>query len=93
MKIQLIHQDSENTSDYIFNAEPTDSFGTFGGEYSIDNYTYSEFGLDLEDVSIHNVSKKQIQGLGVAIINHLLICGYDFEFMYDENGKYLKTKE
>lgn len=78
----------------LFDAEPSDSFGTFGGEYYQDDGSlYSEFGLDLENVSISNVSGQQLQALGLTIINHLLICGYDFEFGKDENGKYLKTKE
>ena len=78
----------------LFDAEPSDSFGTFGGEYYQDDGSlYSEFGLDLENVSIYNISRQQIQALGLTIINHLMVGGYDFEFGKDENGKYLKTKE
>lgn len=80
--------------DKIFDADPSDILTTFGGEYyQDDNNLYSEFGLDLGDISIYNISRLQIQKLGVEIINHLLTCGYDFEFGKDENGKYLKTKE
>lgn len=72
--------------------EHDDQFSTFGGEYWDDNYQFVDYGLDLGDVSFSSISAKQMKHLGLAIINHLITCGHDFEIAKDHNGEYLRQK-
>jgi hypothetical protein len=72
-------------------AESSDSFSSFGGEYWDDDYKFADYGLDLGDISISNISPEQYKGLALEMINHLLINGYRFELRdnKDGNGEYL----
>ena len=70
--------------------EPCDQFSTFGGEYWDRDYQFVDYGLDLGDVAFYSISAKQMKHLGLAIINHLMTCGHDFEIAKDHNGEYLR---
>lgn len=67
-------------------AEPSDSFSSFGGEFWDGYYEFKDYGLDLGDISINNLSPEQFKGLAIEMINHLLINGYSFEICNDKNG-------
>ncbi len=71
-------------------AEPSDSFTTFGGEYWDGEYHFQEYGLELGDIPIYQISPKQMMDLGLGIINHLMTNGYDFKIGADVNGLYIK---
>lgn len=85
MKINLNKEDQVEAE-----AEPSDSFLTFGGEYWDGEYHFQDYGLDLGSVSIYHVKPKQYMSLGLSIINHLMTNGYDFSVGKDYNGAYIK---
>ena len=85
-----IFDNREQSGQIEASAEPADSFTTFGGEYWDNDYKFAEYGLDLGDIAVFNVSPKQYMALGLTIVNHLMTNGYDFEIDKDVNGSFLK---
>lgn len=73
-------------------AEISDSFSTFGGEFSDGESHFANYGLDLGEISISDISPAQYKSLAVDIINHLLVNGYRFEILDNRqgNGEYLR---
>lgn len=72
-------------------AELSDNFSTFGGEFWDGFYDFKDYGLDIGDITISNISPEQYKRLALEMVNHLLINGYCFELKDDKdgNGKYL----
>lgn len=88
MKI-IIYDDSicEETFEICLN-----NISVYGGEYWDDSYQFSDYGIQLEDVTIAELTPEQYKKLGIQIINHLMSNGHRFEIRNDRNGngEYLK---
>lgn len=54
---------------------------TFGGESYIDDIEWSEYGIQLGDLSISGLTPETIKRLGIIIINHLILNGHRFEIV------------
>jgi len=65
---------------------------TFGGEYWDDDYQFSDYGVQLGNLSISKLTPEEFKDLGIKIINHLMSNGHGFEIRNDRNGngEYLK---
>lgn len=89
MKV-IIYDDSicEETFEICLN-----NISVYGGEYWDDSYQFSDYGIQLEDVTIAELTPEQYKRLGVQIIDHLLSNGHDFEFYNcnQGNGKRFKA--
>lgn len=66
--------------------EDSSCINTFGGEDSHKDYSFAEYGIQIGDLTISEITPEQMKTLGVAIINHLLSNGHDFEFYNDNQG-------
>lgn len=87
-----INDEREQHGHISCRADSSDDFSTFGGEYWIDDDHYCDYGLDCNDVVFYGLNARQYKNLGLAIINHLMVNGYDFEIGRDHNGDYLREK-
>lgn len=68
-----------------FNIDPY-NISTYGGESWIDDYEIREYGIQIGDLTIAEINPEEMKKLGVAIINHLMANGHEFEFYNDNQG-------
>lgn len=68
-----------------FNIDPY-NISTYGGESWIDDFELKEYGIQIGDLTIAEITPEQMKMLGVAIINHLMSNGHQFEFYNDNQG-------
>ena len=84
MKVYL--KDEEFDIDpYSISTDPY-SISTYGGESWIGDYEMKEYGIQIGDLTIAEISPEDIKKLGVCIINHLMANGHEFEFYNDNQG-------
>ncbi len=62
------------------------NISTYGGESWIDEYEFKEYGIQIGDLTIHEITPEDMKKLGVCIINHLMANGHEFEFYNDNQG-------
>ena len=77
------HIHKEGSED--FDIDPY-NISTYGGEGWIDDFFLDEYGIQIGDLSISEITSKRMKELGVCIINHLLANGHLFEFYNDNQG-------
>lgn len=66
--------------------ESAPSINTFGGEDWVDDYEFREYGIQIGELTISEISPEEMKKLGVAIIDHLMANGHEFEFYNDNQG-------
>lgn len=64
---------------------------TFGGED--ENLGIKEYGIQIGDLTIRELTPYQMKSLGVLIINHLMANGHRVSIGQDVNGDYLKFND
>ena len=70
----------QNNEAGYYELEKEDFIGTYGGEGWLDHdYHFAEYGIQLGDVSIEEITPKQMIRLAQVIVDHLLINGHRFE--------------
>ena len=84
----------DNTENSVkFNTSDLD-IHTFGGEIHDDMGIWDAYGIQLGDLTIHDLQSPQMIELGVTIINHLIVNGHNFEFSdKDPYHKFLEYKK
>ena len=61
---------------------------TFGGQGWLDSEWYvDEYGIQLGDVSVHNIPSSLMIHLAIAMVNHLRTNGHEFEFVPDPTSQ------
>lgn len=56
---------------------------SFGGEFYLEDELIDEYGIQLGDISIHNINSALLSQLACQVVNHLRLNGHDFEFVPD----------
>ncbi len=59
--------------------------GTFGGEYRDEWGTYSEYGIQIDNVAVDGLNPDEFKKLAVLMINHLIVNGHSFELIANPN--------
>lgn len=54
---------------------------TFGGESYIDDIEWSEYGIQLGDLSISGLTPETTKKLAIILINHLILNGHNFDII------------
>jgi len=57
---------------------------TFGGED--ESLDIKEYGIQIGDLTMSDLTPWQMKELGVKIINHLISNGHNFDILDDRNG-------
>jgi len=66
--------------------------GTFGGESRLtDDFELRDYGIQLGDLTLSDLSPEEIKDLAIIIINHLGVCGHRFELGFHQDGQYIKA--
>lgn len=58
----------------------------YGGEAWVDDFEIREYGIQLGDLSLCELTPEEYKSLGIQIINHLMSNGHNFEIRNDRNG-------
>ena len=66
-----------------------DFINVYGGEYWDDDYQFSDYGIQLGDLTIANLTPQELKQIGLGIINSLLINGHQFELGRHQDGQYI----
>jgi hypothetical protein len=54
---------------------------TFGGEAWVGDIEFAEYGISFGDHSVHGLTPKQAIALARVLLDHLMLCGHDFEIV------------
>lgn len=63
-----------------------DLINSFGGEVWDEDICIREYGLQLGDLSLGDITPEEYRNIGTLIINHLMANGRKFEFIRTQNG-------
>ena len=55
--------------------------GTFGGEYQDEGNLYSQYGIQIDDLSVDGLDPDEFKKLAVLMVNHLILNGHSFELV------------
>jgi len=53
---------------------------TFGGEARVDGWDEDRYGIDLHDVTIHDIPSETFAALACQMVDHLIANGHRFAF-------------
>lgn len=54
---------------------------TFGGESFIDDWKNDDYGFQLGDLTVHNLTGAEFAKFVCSAMNHLMLNGHRFEFV------------
>lgn len=54
---------------------------SFGGESYIDDFEWSEYGIQIGDISIGGLTPETTKRLAMTLINHLILNGHRFDIV------------
>lgn len=73
--------------------EEGDFINVCGGEYVFDdNYNLAEYGIQIGDLFISEMTPEEYKRLAIAMVNHLGVNGHRFELGFHQDGQYIKEK-
>lgn len=64
---------------------------SFGGEIDIDDMFIREYGVQIGDLTLSDITPEEYKNLGISIINHLMANGHKFEFIKTQDGTEIRS--
>lgn len=68
-----------------------DFINSFGGEGWDEDIAIREYGIQLGDLTLCDITPEEYKSLGISIINHLMANGHKFEFIKTQDGTEIRS--